>query len=277
MMKLTPDFLRRLSIHRLMLYYLLTLLLAAELFCVLHVLPYPALDLAFSACVIAAAAWAGNWAFAKVWSVQSAGDSVWITALILILIITPFTPNDLHAIGYAVFASLWAMAAKYMFTAHRRNIFNPAAFGVALAALALGSSVSWWIGGNLYVLPLVILGGLLIMAKMTVAEMLAAFAASSLITVAMTSPAGHPLQSAGDIALHSMFFFFGFVMLTEPKTAPLGRTNRILYGALVGILFAPEIHLGPWYTTPEIALLIGNLFSAATYWQRRRAVAAAAA
>jgi Na+-transporting NADH:ubiquinone oxidoreductase subunit NqrB len=276
MMNAMPDILRRLGIHRLVLYYLLALLAAAEIFCLLHILPYPPLDLTFSAALIGAACWAGNWAFAKVWDAVSGADSVFITALILILIITPFAPGDIHAIGYAVFASLWAMAAKYMVTAKRRNIFNPAAFGVALAALALGSSVSWWIGGNLYVLPLVLLGGVLVMAKMNVTDMLAAFAAASLLTVAVTSPVGHPLQSMGDIALHSMFFFFGFVMLTEPKTAPMGRINRVIYGALVGILFAPEIHLGSWYTTPEIALLAGNLFSATTYWRRRRAIAATA-
>jgi Na+-transporting NADH:ubiquinone oxidoreductase subunit NqrB len=270
------DALRRISVHQLMLYYLLILLGAAEIFCLLHILPYSPLDLAFSALVIGAACWAGNWAFARVWNAASSLDSVLITALILILIITPFAPDDLAAIGYAVFAALWAMAAKYLLTMGRRNIFNPAAFGVALAALALGSSVSWWIGGNLYVLPLVIIGGLLIMAKTNVTEMLGAFATAALLTVAIASPVGHPLQSAGDVALHSMFFFFGFVMMTEPRTAPLGRVNRIVYGALVGVLFAPEIHLGPWYTTPEIALLTGNLFSAATYWQRRRAVAAAA-
>jgi ferredoxin-NADP reductase len=32
-------------------------------------------------------------------------------------------------------------------------------------------------------------------------------------------------------------------------------------GALVGILFAPQVHLGSLYATPEIAILIGNLFS----------------
>jgi Na+-translocating ferredoxin:NAD+ oxidoreductase RnfD subunit len=62
-------------------------------------------------------------------------------------------------------------------------------------------------------------------------------------------------------------------MLTEPRTAPLGRGNRLIYGALVGVAFAPEVHLGAWYTTPELALLIGNAFAALTYVQRRREAA----
>jgi Na+-transporting NADH:ubiquinone oxidoreductase subunit NqrB len=270
-----PDFLRRTNVHRLMLYYLLVLLIAAEIFCAAGILPYSPIDLAFSTLLIGAAAWAGNWVFARVWGVESNLDSVLITALILVLIITPVAPRDVAAIGYAIFSTFWAMAAKYMLTVRRRNIFNPAAFGVALAAMALGSSVSWWIGGSLYLLPLVVAGGVLILLKMNVAEMLAAFAAGDLLTVVVTSPAGDPLKSVSDIVLHSMFFFFAFVMLTEPRTAPMGRVNRLAYGALVGILFAPEIHLGSWYTTPEIALLAGNLFAAVTFWQRRRAVAAA--
>ncbi len=274
---MTPDFLRALSVHRLALYYLLVLLAASEALCLLHLLPYGPLDLTFSTLVIGAACWSANWAFARAWGVTSKMDSVWITALILILIITPFGPGNLREAGYAVFASAWAMASKYLLTLHRRNLFNPAAFGVALAAVTLGSSVSWWIGGSFYILPLVLAGGVLILLKMNVTEMLGAFAVGALGTVALTSPVGHPLRSMGDIALHSMFCFFAFVMLTEPRTAPMGRVNRLVYGALVGILFAPEIHVGSFYGTPELALLAGNLFAGFTFMQRRRAVAAAAA
>ena len=111
---------------------------------------------------------------------------------------------------------------------------------------------------------------------MNAVEMVAAFALGDIVTVAVTAPAGDPLRSVSDIVLHSMFFFFAFVMLTEPRTAPIGRVNRLAYGALVGVLFAPEVHVGGWYSTPEMALLIGNLFAAFTYLQRRRAVAAGA-
>jgi ferredoxin-NADP reductase len=50
-------------------------------------------------------------------------------------------------------------------------------------------------------------------------------------------------------------------MLTEPMTTPPRRMGRIAYGVLVGILFAPFIHLGSIYSTPELALLAGNVFS----------------
>ena len=50
-------------------------------------------------------------------------------------------------------------------------------------------------------------------------------------------------------------------MLTEPLTTPPTRSLRIMYGILVGILFAPFIHFGNIYMTPEIALVLGNIFS----------------
>lgn len=55
--------------------------------------------------------------------------------------------------------------------------------------------------------------------------------------------------------------FFAAVMLTEPLTTPPTRLLRIIYGVIIGLLFAPQIHFGSIYTTPEIALIIGNIFS----------------
>jgi ferredoxin-NADP reductase len=50
-------------------------------------------------------------------------------------------------------------------------------------------------------------------------------------------------------------------MITEPLTTPPTRGLRILYGAIVGFLFAPAVHIGTLYFTPELALLFGNIFS----------------
>jgi Na+-translocating ferredoxin:NAD+ oxidoreductase RnfD subunit len=94
--------------------------------------------------------------------------------------------------------------------------------------------------------------------------MLGSFAVVALgLSVAHGSLSGladvaHSLSSMG---IHSMFGFFGLVMLTEPRTAPLGRWRQISYGALVGLLFSPFTHVGNYYFTPEVALLCGNLFT----------------
>jgi ferredoxin-NADP reductase len=56
-------------------------------------------------------------------------------------------------------------------------------------------------------------------------------------------------------------FFFSLIMLTEPLTTPPTGTLRQYYAGIVGILYAPQMHLGSFYSSPETALLIGNLFS----------------
>ena len=266
------DILARITISRLTLYFLALLALLAIALVTLGLLPYSPADTAFSALLVFVSCWVVNAIFAYVFGARSNLESMLITALILALIITPFAPRDYSAIGFAIFASSWAMASKYMLPPGGRHIFNPAAFGVALAAAALGTEVSWWIGGSLYLLPALLLGGALIVYKMRCYDIVLGFAAAALATVALT--AGQNMRSALEqVALHSMFLFFAFVMLTEPRTTPLGRPRRITYAVLVGVLFAPEIHFGKFYFTPELALLAGNVFasiSSPKRWIRRR-------
>ncbi len=50
-------------------------------------------------------------------------------------------------------------------------------------------------------------------------------------------------------------------MLTEPLTLPPTRDLRLIYGALVGALIVPQMHIGSLYSTPELSLVCGNLLS----------------
>jgi ferredoxin-NADP reductase len=90
-------------------------------------------------------------------------------------------------------------------------------------------------------------------------DLVLAFGAAAAIVVAFTSL--NPVSGVLTMLTHSSLFFFAFVMLTEPLTMPPTRTLRIIYGALVGVLFAPATHLGSLYFSPELALVVGNLFS----------------
>jgi glycine betaine catabolism B len=69
------------------------------------------------------------------------------------------------------------------------------------------------------------------------------------------------LQTLNKTFLDSPLVFFAFIMLTEPLTTPPTKLLQSFYGGLVGFLFAPQLRLGVLYTTPEIALLLGNIFS----------------
>jgi glycine betaine catabolism B len=132
------DILARITISRLTLYFLALLALLALLLAVLGLLPYRPADMAFSALVILVTSWAVNAVFARIFGARSNPESVLITALILALIITPFGPEDFTAIGFALFASAWAMASKYMLPPGGRHVFNPAAFGVGAGGGSIG-------------------------------------------------------------------------------------------------------------------------------------------
>ncbi len=254
------DILNRITMYRLVLYYLVAVLLAAFIFGFMGIMPYDPTALAFSTVLILGVCWLTNWTFAWAFDAQTNVESVYITALILALIIAPVMATNVAGVAFLIFASIWAMASKYIFAIGKRHLFNPAAFAVALAALVINAPATWWVGGNIALAPIVILGGLLIVRKIQRFDLVLSFSVIALATTILTSANG-PLATVSQTLWHSSFFFLAFVMLTEPLTTPPNRWLRILYGAFVGFLFAPNIHIGTFYMTPEMALLIGNVFS----------------
>lgn len=260
MLSYIDNFLNRITMYRLVLYYLLVLLAAALAFGFTGTISAKPLNLTFSVIVILVVCLLTNAFFAKMYGAIANAESFLITAFILALIVSPVAPTDYRGIGFLVFVSAWAMAAKYIFAMGKKHIFNPAAFGVALGALVLGHSATWWVGGNLPLAPFVVLGGLLVVRKIRRFDLFISFSIVTLLTVVLTASGSGPVTAMSQTLIHSSFFFLGLVMLTEPLTMPPSRSMRIVYGAIVGFLFAPNIHLGSYYFTPEIALLIGNVF-----------------
>lgn len=254
-------FLNRITMYRLTLYVLIAFLAIAALFGTFGILPYSPVAIAFSAAVLLAASWATNGLFAKVFGAQPNVESVYITAFILAAIITPVMPQDAAGITFLIWAAIWAMASKYVLALNKKHVFNPAAFAVALTAFTIGRSASWWIGGNLPMLAVVLIGGLLITRKIQRFDLVISFLALALGTAAFTNTGSDPFTTLQNVFLHAPLFFFAFIMLTEPLTSPPTRPRRIAYGALVGFLFAPAIHIGSIYSTPELALIVGNIFS----------------
>ena len=117
------------------------------------------------------------------------------------------------------------MASKYLIATGKRHLFNPAAFGAALMGIGFHRTVSWWVGDNAVLLPLILLGGALILTRLRYSDMLAAFA---LVVLGLSIAHGDLSSLAGVahalsmMAIHSMFCFFGLVMLTEPRTVAAG-------------------------------------------------------
>jgi ferredoxin-NADP reductase/Na+-translocating ferredoxin:NAD+ oxidoreductase RnfD subunit len=251
----------RTTMYRLVLYYLIALLGGAFLLGMFRLVAVDPTALAFSTMLILLTSVAANWVFARIFGAVPNRESAYITALILALILDPATATNLGGVGLLIFASVWAMASKYILSARRRHIFNPAALGVALPGLLLGEPASWWISTITQLLPVILIGGLVLVRKLRRFDLILAFAAANLLATVLTAAPGEALGAVKLTLLESPFFFMAFVMLTEPLTAPQHKLWRLVYGALVGVLSSPNIAIAGYYFTPEVALLAGNLLT----------------
>jgi ferredoxin-NADP reductase len=263
-MSLVDSVLNRLTMYRLVLYYLIFLVLAAVTLSLFGVLPFRPLDLLASLAILVFVCWIANGVFARVLKVPANTESLYITAFILALIITPQSAGHSLAAGslFLLWAGVWAMASKYVLAIRRKHIFNPAAVAVALTAFTLNQAASWWVGTSAMV-PFVLLGGFLVARKIARLDLVLSFlAAACAVILGPELAKGAGLVSAtGRLLADTPVLFFAFVMLTEPSTTPPARARRIMYGALVGALFAPFLHFGKLFLTPELALIAGNIFS----------------
>jgi ferredoxin-NADP reductase/Na+-translocating ferredoxin:NAD+ oxidoreductase RnfD subunit len=260
MKKYLDNWLNNITMYRLILYYLIFLLAAAEIFSIYGLLPYQPLILLASVASLLLLCATANLLFSVVFNAPRNVESVYITALILALIITPTpTVNNFIFLGWA---AILAMGSKYLLAINKKHIFNPAAIAVLITSLAIGQSASWWVGTAIMA-PWVFLGGLLIVRKIRRSSLVISFLASALATISVYTllRGGNLLTALPNIFLITPLFFLAFVMLTEPLTTPPTKGRQIIYGLLTGCLFAPANHLGNFYSTPELALVLGNIYS----------------
>lgn len=242
--------------YRLVLYVLLFFLGLAEVFSFLHLLPFSWSALLLSAVFLIGVCWVTNKFFSILFRVPTNVESVYISALILSLIITP------KSIPFLFFAAVFTIASKYCINLYNKHIFNPVALGVFLGGIITGSYASWWIGTANF-LPFILIGGLLIVRKIRREDMVFTFfvVAVGIVLAEDMFNNMNIVLSLKNIFLETPILFFASVMLTEPLTTPPTNMLQNIYGGLVGFFYNPQIHLANFYTTPETALLLGNIFS----------------
>jgi len=261
MIKTIDAVLNKITMYRLVLYELIFLLVAACTLGYFGVLSYNPVSIAFSTAFIFVICWTTNRIFALSFETPYNPESTWITALILALIITPpIAVFDTTYLPLAFWASAIAIASKYILAIRKKHIFNPAALGVAATAAFLGLSASWWIGTP-WMVPFVLAGGLLVVRKIHRFDMWWAFIGTFALGIAyFTFDRGLDLAlSFSQSFLYAPTFFFSTVMLTEPATSPGSRIWRLLYAFGTACLFLPNVSIGSFYFTPELALLVANI------------------
>ena len=180
-----------------------------------------------------------------------------ITGLLVGGILSPETPLWLMAVAAAV-----AIGSKYVIRLPKEgHIFNPANFGILIAAALLGGQAVWWIGSNtlfgalaglLVVVPIVILG---LLNSFNVQRLYASIAFLIVEFVALVA-LGIPFTPA----LSLLNVFIAFFMVVEPNTSPYQNKNMAVYGAIAGLLAAVFLQVGATQLFADnLALAAANL------------------
>ncbi len=270
-LRAVDSLLDRITMYRLLLYALLAYIGVAAVLAAVGLLPFSPVALLLSTAFLLIMCWAANTLLAWVFRVPTNVESAAITALILALIVDPAkTSNSWQFLGWA---AILAMASKYVLGLWSKHIFNPAAVAVVITAFTLGDSASWWVG-TASMLPVTIVGGYLIVRKVRQETMVGVFVLAALVTECIASLVlrlSLPVELQR-LLIESPLFFFASIMLTEPLTSPTTAFHRRIYAALVGVLFVPQLHLGALYSTPELALIAGNVYAYAVSPKQRLAL-----
>lgn len=263
MVKFVEHFLNKITMYRLMLYYLLFLVVWAAVLSFLNILPYRGLDILVSTFYLVAACRIINKIFATIFKVSANLESSLITGLILSLIMGPYNliNNWIPAFAGMSAVAFFAMGSKYVLAlkgvpfGNKKHIFNPAAFGAVASALALHHGASWWVGTSWMIVP-TLLGGGLILKKISRFQLVGTFLLTYVVFSLLTS------HLSFRTFIYSPIIFFACVMLIEPLTSPFSSKFQIIYGILVAVVFNLYGRLPYSSSFPlELSLLTGNIFS----------------
>lgn len=258
--RLIDDFLNSITMYRLVLYGLSVVAAVAVFYGFDGQLPYKGTELLISGALLIAVCYVTNKLLAKAWGAKVNSESSLITALILFFIFSP--PTDSKKLILLLAAGILAMASKYLIAWRRKHIANPAAIAAVLVGLLGLGHATWWVASSV-MLPFTLLLGLLVARKIRRMHMVAIFTAVAFATMMLVAQMQHnDLTVIAWQAFTSWpLIFMGTIMLTEPLTLAPRRWQQYAYAALVGVLFSSQIKLGPLSSTPETALVVGNVFS----------------
>jgi ferredoxin-NADP reductase len=230
-------------------------------------LAFPTVDLLASAVVAVAVTVATSWLFALVFRVKPHPESSLITGFLLFFLFYPSSAVD-DLLSVALAATI-ASASKYLLAIRGRHIFNPAAIGAVVVSLLGLNFAVWWVATGV-LLPLVAVGAFLVLYRSRRLPLgLLFIVIATAIAVARQMLDGTGAGEALGLAFTSfpIVFFAGF-MLSEPLTLPPRRWQQLVVAALVAVLFAVPFSVGPVFSSPELALVLGNIV-AFVFGQRR--------
>ena len=208
------------------------------------------------------------------WTLYKTGTLVWPASAMLtgsgvalILRLSDMQSNDHWSWrGWYVFALVAGLSliTKYLIRYRGSHIFNPSNVGLVAAFLLLGSARIepldfWWApfdGWMIAAYLIILVGGLLITARLHLLGMSAAFWLTLAVGIGVLAASGHCMTARWSfepvcgahfwwvIVFSPEILIFLFFMITDPKTTPAGRVARVVFGISVAmvctLLIAPQ-------------------------------------
>ncbi len=190
------------------------------------------------------------------------------SAMISGLFIGGLLAQNLQWYVYAAAGAI-AVLSKHLIKINQKHIFNPAIIGILFASFIFGAAHTWWISSPLI---LVLVFGIFIAWRLRKIDLALGFVVSYFLVSSVIEFAGGAQISEVYymIANGGVIYFFAMYMLTEPRTSPTARKQKIAYGILVAVLLIlfsqyPRFYhnsLSGFFTKHDMvmALSIGNLF-----------------
>lgn len=254
------QFLDRTTMYKVVSYSLFLLIAEAFIFSATGLSSYSLLALFLSLLTIGAVSLATHFIFQKIYRAPANIESTYISIFIAFLVLAPVATKE-DALWTAC-ASFIIIASKYVIAHRYRHLFNPVALGLFVIGVMGSTSVSWWVG-SMYFLPSVLIVAFLVITKLKRQILFFSYLVASLVTVSVFT-ATHGGNITEVVIQHFLswpLIFLGVFMLTEPLTTPPTKHLQGIYGAIVGVLSSFPFAFPPIYATPELALLLGNIFS----------------
>jgi glycine betaine catabolism B len=260
MLKKIDQLINSITMYRLVLYSLLALVANSLVASLLGLLPYEPLAILWSLLLLGGLSQFFNRFLAKIFRCPVNAESALISSLILFFLFAP--ANNWSGLVTLILASLIAMASKFVLNHKQAHLFNPAAVAAVLVPLLGYEAARWWVATP-FLLPLTALVGALVIYKTKRGSLVAAFIFTAALSILYTN--WKFMESVAAFGSELLFswplVFFASIMLTEPLTMPPTKKLQIAYGSLIGLLFGLPFHFGQFYSSPELALIIGNLFA----------------
>ena len=256
--------------YRTVLYSLIGLVVWSWVLSLLGVIHFFVIAMVIQLIIAVAVGYGVDRMMAYIYKVRSNPESMLVTSLIVYFLILPNgTTKNFILIGVAV---AFAALSKYLVTWRGKHIFNPAALGVVVIGLVGLGFAGWWVATP-WLLPFVAVLGAVTVYKTRRWDMVAIYLVTSVLMIAAQAAIKGTFEPNLIVMAFTSFplVFFACFMLTEPQTLAPKKMQRNIIAFGVGLVGSSHLSLGILSTSPEMALLLGNIVS--LFFMSQRSIA----